>query len=163
MVCQEITTVWDNPQGLPTKSAEYWRQRKDHYIRYWTNHDPHEATTEKPCSMCKRVLPSREFTICRSMKDGLGWHCRKCTRRTQIKTKYGIEVDDPLNLGLCQSCDQRPASDVDHDHTCCGPRKACKQCVRGFLCHDCNLILGIVQDQVATLLKIARYAISHRR
>lgn len=39
---------------------------------------------------------------------------------------------------------------VDHDHAC-HPRKksgqthCCKKCIRGLLCHDCNLMLGLAE------------------
>lgn len=39
---------------------------------------------------------------------------------------------------------------VDHDHSC-HPRKktgqthCCKSCIRGLLCHDCNLLIGLAE------------------
>jgi Recombination endonuclease VII len=31
---------------------------------------------------------------------------------------------------------------VDHDHTCHPKNKACKQCIRGLLCRNCNRMIG---------------------
>lgn len=39
---------------------------------------------------------------------------------------------------------------VDHDHMCCPPKKSgqthcCKNCIRGLLCHDCNVMIGLAE------------------
>lgn len=52
---------------------------------------------------------------------------------------------------------------VDHDHECCGPtsqrggKKTCGDCNRGFLCPDCNHMLGSGKDDPATLEAGAQY------
>jgi len=45
---------------------------------------------------------------------------------------------------------------VDHDHRCCGSRKACEKCRRGLLCSSCNLKLGNLEN-----LKWKRQAIAY--
>lgn len=39
---------------------------------------------------------------------------------------------------------------VDHDHDHCGPGRACKACIRGLLCHNCNVGLGMFEAKEAT-------------
>lgn len=43
---------------------------------------------------------------------------------------------------------------MDHDHQCCpyGVRQGCAKCVRGLLCHSCNVGLGHFKDNISLLL-----------
>lgn len=60
--------------------------------------------------------------------------------------------------GLCatEGCG-RPGVDVDHDHACCPGKRACGKCIRGILCHPCNLALGNVEDSIERLRGLAAY------
>lgn len=64
----------------------------------------------------------------------------------------------------CSGCDRklemtedgRAIFQVDHDHShSC--RQGCGKCVRGLLHPKCNLALGLVNDNAATLVKLAEY------
>jgi hypothetical protein len=46
---------------------------------------------------------------------------------------------------------------VDHDHSHCSATKGCEICVRGFLCHHCNSLLGYARDNVYTLKRAIAY------
>lgn len=46
---------------------------------------------------------------------------------------------------------------VDHDHSCCLGNKSCGACVRGVLCHPCNVALGQVNDSIERLEQMIRY------
>jgi len=43
---------------------------------------------------------------------------------------------------------------VDHDHRCCD---GCEKCVRGLLCHGCNVGIGNLMDSPELLRKAAEY------
>lgn len=49
---------------------------------------------------------------------------------------------------------------VDHDHNCCDSKYGCKKCVRGLLCHKCNIGLGSFEDNLDSLKSAVEYLAS---
>ena len=47
----------------------------------------------------------------------------------------------------CEICEE-PLSRVfiDHDHSCCAGGKSCGGCIRGSLCHKCNVSIGLMNE-----------------
>lgn len=88
-----------------------------------------------------------------------------CTSHYSRMHRYGLTVDRLVELEgrNCQICDESPGGRVlhslDHDHTCCEANKIpyCGDCVRGVLCHSCNLALGHFQDDPVKLRKALSY------
>ena len=83
---------------------------------------------------------------------------RKHNRKYRI-TSYGITLEQFNRLleaqdnscGMCHA----PFEDgqlirVDHDHACCPEKsRSCGECVRGLLCHACNIALGHIERRYA--------------
>ena len=68
--------------------------------------------------------------------------------------------------GGCSMCGLTPelngqALSVDHDHSCCPGRNSCGNCVRGLLCSNHNLLLGMANDDVSILRKAIDYLNHH--
>lgn len=124
------------------------------------------AGKERPeAAVC--ILCSRDISLAR--RDGRFqradiMYCRDCGRDSRDARRfvqYGVrpeEYESALACG-CQICGKViPALDVDHDHDCCpANRRSCGECVRGFLCGDCNRALGLFRDDVESLKKAVAY------
>jgi hypothetical protein len=117
------------------------------------------------------------------MKSGRQSHCRTCARQWhherpeyvqrknaewkasnptyardwQRKKKYGLTSDEIEQLRVaqkhcCAGCDAPLASKVECIDHCHSTGK-----VRGILCRECNIILGMASDNAPTLQRLARY------
>lgn len=52
---------------------------------------------------------------------------------------------------------------VDHNHACCSGRKVCGKCVRGLLCHQCNIMVGIMEKRCVSGATADAYLVQHAR
>jgi Recombination endonuclease VII len=79
---------------------------------------------------------------------------KKSNRKYRI-TSYGITEAEFAQIlaaqgSACGMCHE-PFEDgqlihVDHDHDCCKEKnRSCGKCVRGLLCHACNVALGHIE------------------
>lgn len=71
-----------------------------------------------------------------------------------------------MQAGRCAICNT-PFTDsakgvphIDHDHACCPVNRACAKCVRGLLCHHCNMGLGRFRDDPTLLRGAAFYLLN---
>jgi hypothetical protein len=88
--------------------------------------------------------------------------------RRRILRRYNLTQADWDAMVLrqgnrCAICNtERPggrgeAWHIDHDHLCCPDAGSCGACVRGLLCHDCNTVLGRMNDDPVRLRSAAAY------
>ena len=77
---------------------------------------------------------------------------------SQLPRKFGMSVEDYYDMlnrqnGACAICRAKPKASrrlsVDHDHA--------TGTVRGLLCHNCNVMLGLARDTTDILLRAVRY------
>lgn len=61
-----------------------------------------------------------------------------------------VEVQD-YACGMChEPFENGQLIHVDHDHACCPQKnRSCGKCVRGLLCHGCNISLGHIEHRYA--------------
>lgn len=64
--------------------------------------------------------------------------------------------------GLCAICKRsytqfKRLFALDHDHSCCPGKKSCGKCIRGLLCHHCNVGMGHLQDSPEILERALAY------
>ncbi len=84
-----------------------------------------------------------------------------------FKHRHGISRQDVLDMlekqgGGCLICGKKEPGakgywHLDHNHNCCPQSKSCDNCRRGVLCNNCNLMLGLVQDNKNILSKAIEY------
>lgn len=79
--------------------------------------------------------------------------------------KFGLSVkhlESLLSTGLCAICGTDEPGvhgwHIDHDHSCCPDNgRSCGKCVRGILCHKCNVGLGHFDDDIARMQRAVDY------
>jgi hypothetical protein len=112
----------------------------------------------KRCSQCGEFLSLDKFPKHRGMKDGLNPSCKTCKYDLQMESRFGISIAEYNSIlesqkGKCAICGghqvRKSRYDIDHNH------KTGK--IRGLLCSNCNRAIGLLRDNVDTILKAARY------
>ena len=100
----------------------------------------------------------RERNLEKVRSDQLANHYR---RNHLTKSQYEILVMQ--QNGCCAICGtDEPGRgnqgwSVDHDHLCCSGRWSCGKCVRGLLCHQCNIGLGSFHDSTIVMNSAIKY------
>ena len=84
---------------------------------------------------------------------------RKRSNRKYRIASYGLTQEQFGRLldaqqhacGMChQPFEGGQLIHVDHDHACCSRKnRSCGKCIRGLLCHTCNVALGHIERRYA--------------
>jgi len=120
------------------------------------------------CLTCGEWQPWNRIKPDPRRLDGRGSNCTDCQRFRSIRQQYKITRAEWERLlveqhGCCALCGDAKDSavvrrlSIDHDHSCCGGKRACKQCIRGLLCSVCNRMLGLVETKPQLRLRFAEY------
>lgn len=126
------------------------------------------------CRHCGLEKQQKEFVKHRETKSGYINTCKTCKKtryptseeqkqkqwERQIKRNYGITIADYDRMfaeqnGACMGCYQPPKKQrlsVDHCHE--------TGRVRGLLCQNCNIALGLVNDSAFILANLTKYVLS---
>lgn len=161
--------------GLLHRCRDCVRLEKEKRAKTFASENP--ARLNKICTKCKIIKPLLDFQRKWGTRDGLSCQCKSCKRDFYYKNhlsmrrksrarcmfrKFGIspaQFEEKLAQqgGKCAACGKIPSDarrpHIDHDH------RTGK--VRGILCHGCNVSLGMLRDDVDTILKLAAYLKSH--
>lgn len=123
-----------------------------------------ECDDGRVCLICREFKTWDQFGNNNSPKSqkrhpaaqGKKSHCIECERWSSIK-RWSITKDEWYQIldaqeGVCALCGELNhdgrALHVDHDHSCCGPDKACQNCIRGLLCISCNRMIGLAEKKL---------------
>jgi len=84
---------------------------------------------------------------------------RKKSNRKYRIASYGLTQEQFNRLlsvqqntcGMChEPFEEEQLIHVGHDHACCRVKnRSCGECVRGLLCHTCNIALGSIERRYA--------------
>lgn len=131
--------------------------------------------TERRCGACRTSKPLDQFYAKkRAAKypgrlSSISSTCKECCRALNARRPargmwlmklYGLSVEDWNRMflaqgGKCAICDRHQTAvpkqrlQVDHDHE--------TDKIRGLLCSDCNMGLGLFRDNLTSLAKASEY------
>ena len=132
------------------------------------------ADGSRRCGTCKKMVGPEQWTPkslrCRSCQAAYAaafLAARPGYNRAKKLGKHGLTVAEfdamlAAQGNRCGSCDDpEPGGHgtwhLDHDHMCCPGQYGCRKCIRGILCHACNLLLGNAKDDPKRLIKACIY------
>lgn len=89
---------------------------------------------------------------------------RQKSRESSLRKLYGL-TKETFNALLarqnncCALCTIQFTSTphIDHDRTCCNKVGSCGKCIRGLLCRNCNVGIGMLRDSPILLEKAVTY------
>lgn len=86
-------------------------------------------------------------------KAGLYFRCRLAINQQKLARKHGVTVKDFGKITKrpegCDICGEITSLNFDHDHN--------HKIFRGWLCRNCNLMLGYAKDNPETLRRAIEY------
>lgn len=82
-------------------------------------------------------------------------------KRKTLASLYNITLEEFNEMAKngCHACGSFNRLSVDHDHTCCAGNKSCGRCIRGILCHNCNVAEGFLESSIDRVIALASYMI----
>ena len=82
-------------------------------------------------------------------------HHAMASRRKRYKLSHPeflalLERQAGLCCICCKPMSPGRGTQVDHDHRCCPGSTTCGMCIRGLLCISCNLLVGQLENPLAS-------------
>ena len=116
------------------------------------NYLPHnEGTSYKTCNSCSQDKPEESFYVQYHRKDGTptrGNVCVQCkTDQSRLRVELRKSAGPPPDR--CTCCGTSSEVVIDHCHDTLA--------FRGWLCHKCNVGIGLLGDTVEGTQKAVQY------
>jgi Recombination endonuclease VII len=159
--CKTCWQVKDEAEFRPSEIAKTdpeCRTCRNAYEKAWREgRDPEHAARDRKKRSDRETIRSRRLRA----EDPKAYGDRqRAWNYSLTPEQYDQMVLDQLGICANPRC-ARPLSHVDHDHACCptgrNKQRTCGECVRGLLCRECNIALGIIGDSSEVLLGLVEY------
>lgn len=146
-----------DPDGRAEINRRYYEKHKEDlkekHREYWKTYQ-RRPRAAKPRSVVDPLLTQKPHAESRTRRGYAIWAWIVEAWERQGGTCYICQ--DPISI---ESSSGHPrTAHVDHDHTCCPLNKSCENCRRGLACRRCNIVLGMVNDDLGQLEMIAKRA-----
>lgn len=121
----------------------------------------------KRCAPCqdKYWKPAKNCRECDEPRRAGNELCSTCQTWGPQARRYGLTARQLKSMydkqenrcAICDRTQEKRKLSVDHDHSCCSGETSCGKCVRALICNPCNVALGMMKDNAATLRRAADY------
>ncbi len=166
-ICKDCRNTENAAKRDPEKQRAYYQANREKTLAYQKarREDPVVREADRRRYEQRQADPevrAANVERARLWREAHPWKRREHT----LNERYGItpaQLDALVEAqgGGCAICKLALVSSktthIDHDHACCPGKKSCGACVRGVLCHRCNLALGMFDDDPARLRDAAAY------
>jgi len=154
---EEYANMTEEQKNIILERNNKWRENnKEAYAISQRNY--RKRNKEKIASLKKTQYEENKHVVLLAAK--IIYYLRKALMpntlaesgsRQQRKTLYKMTPEQLDQMwseqgGVCKMC-SLPTNKlcVDHDHNCCPGKASCGKCIRGILCHTCNIALGVYE------------------
>jgi hypothetical protein len=160
-----------SPKGLITDEGR--ECSRCGVFKLWSEYSPHNRAQltghMSACKECRNRDRTTETTLKGYRRKRSPEERRAAARAAHLLWKFGITQEEYDRLleaqgGVCALCRQPELKrrrqnrwgdcesvnfHIDHDHSCGlhSAKKACKACIRGLLCNNCNWLIGLVEGK----------------
>jgi hypothetical protein len=117
----------------------------------------------KQCKGCNKTLPAYSFYKQKRSKTGLQSLCKPCDHERLRARTYGLTLEELRSLIVQNHCDccGRTKQEVGGDRDFCVEHSHESGVVRGYVCHYCNIAIGMLLDDPARAKKVELYLNKH--
>jgi len=143
------------------QAAKYCEEHSTSNAYLVTENAQYLAITCEVCGVVARVNRAKTYPVCADCSTKFRPLIRSC-RTHHVPWEQLLKWMNDPRCDLCQremTFTFARKYGIDHDHGCCDGATSCGQCVRGLLCHACNIGLGATERlfRVASTDAVMRY------
>ena len=112
---------------------------------------------KKKCIYCEIEKPLSNFSKHPTRYDGLDGRCKSCIKeRTKVVNE--IRKTAPPMTEACECCGKKIGDDINYkQEKLCLDHEPKTNTFRGWLCKKCNTGIGLLGDNLKSIMKAVKY------